>query len=271
MPTNNQIAEDELLTVLDRGTTLNALVALQYSLSTSAPTDIGISLNETAIALDTNVLLKLASHRKSAEVTDYLSSRHDAPLIIPGQVIQEFWNSHVGSLMTVAAQVDKKLVDLKMSVDELDPHSQLADAIQQIRDKVRTDYDFLYDAGLVRKTKAMLSSLEARATVPFARRSAFVQTAELRKRTKTPPGFRDEGYGDFYVWVDLLTGLQKARAAGSAFARVAVITNEEKPDWVRNGMAHPILLSEVLSLFNVPFEIWKLDRLVVEIDRALSQ
>lgn len=262
--------EQALLTVLDRGAPLEALAALEYSLSTSPPGRNGLSLNETAIALDTNVLLTLASHRKSAEVIDYLSGRHIAPLVLPGQVIQEFWNNHVGSLMTVASQVEKKLIDLKKSIERLDPNSQLADAIAGMQEKLRTDYNYLYDAGLVSKTKTMLSSLSSKAIVPFARRSIFVGAAELRKRTKTPPGFRDDGHGDFYVWVDLLTGLQKARAFGSTFAQVAVITNDEKPDWVRNGMAHPILSSEVRSLFNVPLEIWKLDRLVEEVDRALT-
>src|SRR5579872_852629 len=66
MPADNtQIEERALLNVLDRGTPLDALAALEYSLSTTAPGGTGLSLNETAIVLDTNVLLKLASHRKA--------------------------------------------------------------------------------------------------------------------------------------------------------------------------------------------------------------
>jgi hypothetical protein len=262
--------ERALLAVFDRDVPLDALAALERSLTTSAPGRNSHSLGDTAVALDTNVLLKLASHRKSSEVIDYLTSKHEAPLILPGQVIQEFWNNHVGSLMTVAKEIERKLADLQKSINELEPHGPLSDAVSQIKEQLSSDYNFLFDAGLVSKTKTMLASLRVRARVPFAKRSAFVEIAELRKRTKTPPGFRDDGHGDFYVWVDLLKGLQQARAEGSGFVQVAVITNDEKPDWVRNGMAHPILSSEVRSLFNVPLEIWKLDRLVEEVDRALT-
>jgi PIN like domain len=265
---NTETAEQALLKVLDRGTPLNALSALEYSLNTSPPADSGLSLNETAIALDTNVLLKLASHHKSAEVADYLSGKHQAPLVLPGQVIQEFWNNHVGSLKTVADLIHKRLDELTKTIEELDPQGRIAGDLAAIKDKVEEDYSFLYDKALGGKTRTMLSSLAKRAIVPFAKRPVFSSTAELRKRTKTPPGFRDDGHGDFFVWVDLLTGLQQASAGGITFRRVAVITNDEKPDWVRNGMAHPILSSEVRSLFNVPLEIWNLDRLVKEVGRA---
>lgn len=262
--------EQSLLAILDRGQPLNALAALEYSLNTSAALNSDLLLADTAICFDTNILLKLASHSKSAEVMDYLSTRHNAPLIIPGQVIQEFWNNHVGSLKTVAEEVEKKLNDLQKTIEQLDPDSPLAAAIFEIRTRTLDEYNFLYDAGLVSKTKSMFASLSTRAMVPFARRSLFAKTAELRKITKTPPGFRDHGHGDFYVWVDLLTGLQQARLSESNFVRVALITNDEKPDWVRNGMAHPILSSEVTSLFDVPLEIWKLDRLIDEVAKATS-
>lgn len=260
--------EQDVLSALDRVIPLDALAALEYSLSTTAIPKSPLSLSDTAVALDTNVLLKLAAHPKSAEVADYLSTRHRAPLVIPGQVIQEFWNNHVGSLMTVAKEVEKKLIELEKLIGELDPNSPLAEAIANIKDRALTDYKFLYDAGLVNKTRSMIASLRVRAIVPFATRSRFAQAAELRKITKTPPGFRDAGHGDFYVWVDLLTGLQKARSSGSTFVRVVLVTNDEKPDWVRNGMAHPILSSEVSALFDVPLEIWKLDRLVEEVAGA---
>jgi hypothetical protein len=90
----------------------------------------------------------------------------------------------------------------------------------------------------------------------------------LRKKTKTPPGFRDDDDGDFFIWVDFLTGLLNARAAGESYGRVALVSLERKVDWSRAGMAHPILVAEVRALLNVPFEIWTIDRLAAEIAAA---
>lgn len=85
--------------------------------------------------------------------------------------------------------------------------------------------------------------------------------ATHRKRTKTPPGFKDDGDGDFFIWVDLLTGLQLARASSRQFSRAVLVSGDRKLDWSRNGIAHPILVAEVRALLNVPFEIWPTQKL----------
>ena len=84
----------------------------------------------------------------------------------------------------------------------------------------------------------------------------------------TPPGFRDNGDGDFFIWVDLLTGLLEAQALGKEYRRVALVSLDKKVDWSRAGIAHPILVAEVRTLLNVPFEIWTIDRLSAEIAKA---
>jgi hypothetical protein len=110
-----------------------------------------------------------------------------------------------------------------------------------------------------------LEVVQKRARVSFASRVAFAEIALHRKRTKTPPGFKDEGDGDFFVWVDLLSGLQQAQEAGETFAKVVLVTLDRKIDWMREGAAHPILVSEVRALFGVPFEIWNIDQLASEV------
>jgi hypothetical protein len=110
--------------------------------------------------------------------------------------------------------------------------------------------------------------LQKRASVPYAPRLRFREIAAQRKKTKTPPGFKDEGDGDFFIWVDLLTGLQQARLEGQEFERAVFISHDQKVDWSRAGIAHPILVAEVKALVDVPFEIWNIQKLAGEIARA---
>ena len=99
-------------------------------------------------------------------------------------------------------------------------------------------------------------------------RAPFQEIGALRKRTRTPPGFRDDGDGDFFIWVDLLTGLLDAQVRGDKYGRVALVSLDKKVDWSRAGIAHPILVAEVRTLLNVPFEIWTIDKLATEIAKA---
>jgi hypothetical protein len=104
----------------------------------------------------------------------------------------------------------------------------------------------------------------------YAPRVKLVEIAALRRKTKTPPGFKDEGDGDFFIWADLLAGLQQERAAGKTFARAVLVTNDKKPDWSRAGRAHPILVAEAKSLLGIHFEIWDADKLATEISKLLA-
>jgi hypothetical protein len=120
----------------------------------------------------------------------------------------------------------------------------------------------------VRKTLAVLEMLQKRALVPYAPRLRFREIAAQRKRTKTPPRFKDDGDGDFFIWVDFLNGLQQARAKSQEFDHVVLVSHDQKLDWSRAGIAHPILVAEVRSLFDVPFEIWTIQKLADEIGRS---
>jgi hypothetical protein len=112
---------------------------------------------------------------------------------------------------------------------------------------------------------AVEKALKKKAAVSYAPRALFHEIGTYRKTTKTPPGFRDDGDGDYFIWVDLLTGLLDAQVRGEKYGRVVFVSLDKKVDWSRAGVAHPILVAEVRALLNVPFEIWTIDKLATEI------
>src|SRR5687767_7769065 len=95
---------ERIISVLDRQTACDTLGALVLAMTPSAQ---AVSLADTAIGLDATAFLRLASHPKSADIIDYLSTRHVAPLILPGQAIQEFWNNQLQAVETVASSLRK--------------------------------------------------------------------------------------------------------------------------------------------------------------------
>lgn len=256
-------SEERLLAVLDRQVPFESLSSLIHALHPSPSTQ---PLQSTAIGLDANVFLRMSSHSKSADIIDYLSSAHAAPLILPGQAVQEFWNNQLQAVDSVAAGLRKRFEQLKTDVSRVDPaFGEFAGEFEALLEKFSGEYGYAYDEATVRRTQALLEAIQAKARVPYASRAKFADIAAQRKRTKTPPGFKDDGDGDFYIWIDLLLGLCEARAAGEAFDRVVLVSQDRKADWMRESVAHPLLASEVNSLLSVPFEIWSLQKLADEI------
>ena len=265
-PTDQSWHEKRLISVLDRQTEFRPLDALVFALH---PVPNAVALERTAIGLDANVFLRLSAHPKSVDIIDYLSSTHSAPLILPGQAIQEFWNNQLQAVETIAAGLRRKFDLLRIDFEKVDKNfGDYAAQIAVLLDGFSTEHGHVYEETTVRKTLAFLEMLQKRASVPYAPRLQFRDIAAQRKRTRTPPGFRDDGDGDFFIWVDFLTGLQRARARGQEFARAVLISHDQKVDWSRAGIAHPILVAEVRALVDAPFEIWTIQKLADEISRA---
>jgi hypothetical protein len=257
--------EELLIRILDRQTAFQPLEALVNALSQATSV---IPIGQTAIGLDANVFLRLSGHRRGADIIDYLSSAHRAPLILPGQAVQEFWNNQLQAVDAIAAGLRKKFSDLRDDLQKIDPSfGDYASQFVELLDKFSAEYGHLYDEGTVRKTLSFLEMLRSRALLPYAPRTRFHDIAAHRKRTKTPPGFRDDGDGDFFIWVDFLTGLQASKAEQRAFAKAVLVSHDRKLDWSRSGIAHPILVAEVNALVDVPFEIWNIDKLAEEITK----
>ncbi len=258
--------EQRIVSVLDRQTTCDSLSALILAIK---PETQKITLSDTAIGLDANVFLRLAGHPKSADIVDYLDSRHSAPLVLPGQAIQEFWNNQLQVVDTIAATLKKQFDTFKATLEKVDKNFEghLAQ-IGTLLDQFSAEHGHVYDEATIRKTLSLLEVLSRRALVSYAPRNRYQEIATLRKKTKTPPGFKDDGDGDFYIWVDLLTGLQRAQIQKQKFSRAALVTLDKKMDWSRAGAAHPILVAEIRALLDVPFEIWTIDKLATEIAAA---
>lgn len=258
--------QQELIAVLDRRTDCDSLSALVAALS---PDQTNTPLAETAIGLDASAFLRLGRDVQSDDIVDYLSSKHPAPLIIPGQAVQEFWNNQLNVVDTIASALRKKFESFKNDLAKVD--KSLANEISQIDsllDQFSNEHGHIYDEATARKTLRFLQLLQKRALVPYAARLELREIASQRKKTKTPPGFKDDGDGDFFIWVDFLTGLQIARANGSEFSRIVLVTEDRKLDWTRAGKAHPILVAEAKSLLRVPFEIWTIEKLAAEVAKA---
>lgn len=218
---------------------------------TIAPGDV------VAFGFDTNVLLRLGDNSRT-DVVDFLGSRHPGPIIVPGQVVQEFWNNILAGVDMHSELIRKKTSELGEAVGKIgadfEPYSG---RMASILEDFTIEHGFVLDVGSASRVASALAFLKAKARVPFVPRSRFLAIADVRDRTRTPPGFKDPGlHGDFFVWADFLAGLLLARAAGEPFSAVAFVTNEKKPDWTRQGRAHPILVAEVAALVDVPFELW---------------
>lgn len=259
---------EEIKTVLDRSNSIDAINPLISAVDQKPQ---GQSLNDTAIGIDTNILLNLSNSSRAADVFDYLGSQHNPPLVLPGQAIQEFWNNQLSAVETIGDRLRKSFQKFSEDIqkykgdfgEHLTPISEILDAFDE-------EHGHLYDQTTIRKTLGFLETLRDKSVIPFVPRTLFQEICEIRYTTKTPPGFKDQGDGDFYIWADFLYGLKLAQKSGDKFSRVVLVTDDRKPDWSRKGIAHPILVSEVQALLNTPFETWSYRTLIENVDSVIN-
>ena len=94
-----------LIKVLNREENIDALSPLIAAIGDEAEE---IEFSNTAIGIDTNILLKLSKRKEAEDVFDYLGSNHQPPLILPGQAVQEFWNNQLNAIQTRADKLARK-------------------------------------------------------------------------------------------------------------------------------------------------------------------
>lgn len=249
-----------IMAVLSRERPIEALTALALAYRPEPP---ALSLNTSAIALDSSVFLRLGTQEG---VIDYLGANHPAPIVLPGQSIQEFWNNNLSAAESIASGISKKFDALKVEVEKVD--ATFGDFSMQfgaLLDEFRESFGYAYDAGTVRRTLSLFEMLKSKAVVSYVSRERFAAMADSRNKTRTPPGFKDSGDGDFFIWLDLLKGLLTTKENGSKFDRVILVTNDKKVDWSRAGVPHPILTAELQALVGVPLETWTLAKLASEV------
>ena len=255
---------EELLSVFNRRTNIDALRALVDALD---PKQAEVSLSNTALGLDANVFLRLADHNKSALVVDYLSGIHKAPLILPGQAVQEFWNNQTEAVATVSKKLESNFKNFKNAVESIDDDfGEYLAKIETLLSEFSSEHGSVYEEATVKKTALVMDNLQASAVATFCPRIPLLELAAHRNKTKTPPGFKDSGDGDFFIWADFLYGLRNMQHQGMKFDRAVLVTNDTKKDWSRDGVAHPILAAEAYALLEVPFETWTLKQLIEEIE-----
>ena len=94
-----------MISIFDRQVEIPALSTLICALNGASST---ASLQGAAIAIDANAVLRIPQHRKSTDIVDYLSTEHSGPIILPGQVIQEYWNNQLAAVDTISSGMQKK-------------------------------------------------------------------------------------------------------------------------------------------------------------------
>lgn len=255
--------------ILDRQIPIASLDMLSAAVSFKKKAE--HKLSEIAVGLDSNVFLKLAGHKQRADIIDYFAGRHEAPLILPGQAVQEFWNNQFAAMQSVATQVKRHFDSLSAEVLKVDSSfGDFSERANTLIAELGAEYGYIRDNSTIGHLTSICEMLSARARVSYVPRIAFHAIAAQRKRTRTPPGFKDDGDGDFFVWADFLSGLLSELEAGRAFKHAVLVTDDRKPDWSLGGVTHPILSAEVLALSGATFEVWSLDRLGREVTAAVA-
>lgn len=259
-------ALEQIIEVLDRripASGPSAVKALSSAMST--PQGEGKDIKHAAFTIDSSALLRMARDPKNYDVIDFLLTL-DTPTVLPGQTLQEFWNNRLEYVHTIGSEFSKRFAPfqdyIKRSAGKF---GTLEQELNDWLNKVEEEFLHRYDEPTARSVSKLISLLEGNILCDFAPRELLSHVAEQRKKTKTPPGFRDsaDNYGDFYVWTDTLYSLQiyATNRGGVDFNQVILISNDQKLDWISHDIPHPALTSEIACLFHVPFQIWTYEKL----------
>lgn len=253
--------ENLIFDILNRRGNIGSLSALASAFRGDQPAP---NLSRSALVIDANAFLRLGTQ---VDVVDYLNLRHQPPVILPGQAVQEFWNNFNAAHQAIATGIRGKFIQLKAEIEKVDDEFEdFAARFDALINEFNDSFGYAYDGDTLRRTISLLEALEGKASVSYARREPFIAMAANRNATKTPPGFRDPGDGDFFIWLDALEGLLAAKDAGEVFDHVIFVTNEKKVDWNREGVPHPVLTAEVDALLGVPLTLWDVKTLALQID-----
>jgi hypothetical protein len=265
-------ALERLEELLDRRAPIDPLDALISALD--YPLQDQVELGKIALGIDSSVFLRLATHPKSADILDYLPL-HKAPIILPGQAIQEFWNNRLSVVQTVSSSIKKNFDQLAKDAKRVDAQfEEFESSITKMLEEFESKFGYIYDENTANSVSKMLEILKDQACCCFAPRDRFSKIAEIRKHTMTPPGFKDSGHGDFFIWADFLLGLLTCSQNDSdkpSFDKVVMLTNDQKPDWSTRGTPHPIMIAEIRALFAAPFDLWNLDTFVSQVQLAVTR
>ncbi|MDY3666484.1 MAG: PIN-like domain-containing protein [Schaalia hyovaginalis] len=262
-------SQTAVLDLLSRKMPVDALSHLIGALQHKTP-DID-NFSEWAIGFDANVLLNLAKGRRGADLIDYLRSVHRGPVILPSQAVQEFWNSRIYSVSGLADNVRSNFTSLENLVNQIDPaFSGFKTKLEPILREFESEFGHVLDERTAGEIDALLAALEECSLRAEVDRSSLYPIARQRKLAKTPPGFKDEGDGDFLIWADFLLCLQMAMDERPEFPAAALVTDDTKKDWSTKGTPNPILTAEVHTLVGVPFFTLTLTQFNSRVEKELA-
>lgn len=253
--------KDAVLRILTRQDTVDPLPHLISALKHDVPPQ--EDFRRWALGFDSNVILNIAKGRDVSDLADYLRTRHTGPIILPSQTIQEFWNNRISAVNDLADRICDSFSKLESMVQEIDPsYSELKSSLTPILNKFRQEYGRVLDGSVANNLNALLSTFKDCTETHQMPRSALFDIARQRQTSRTPPGFKDDGDGDFLVWADFLLGLKIAQENSSEpYPCAALITDDTKKDWSTKGTTNPILCAEVHALVGTPFVTLTLNQL----------
>lgn len=221
------------------------------------------AFHEASVCVDTAGLVNLSKHKEYAVVLDYFQTKHPTKFIVSAQTILEFWNNHLSAFETISAALTKRFGELEREIEKIDPSmGAFREEFKALVSRFSEEYGHLHDPNVRGRLSALATQLPECAEVFEAPRLRFSNYAQYRKATKTPPGFKDAGDGDFFVWVDCLLGLVTLGKRGVNMGCAILVTDDKKSDWSKGGVAHPLLSAEVKDCVGVPFVCWGVERLV---------
>lgn len=243
-----EIIECFVCSVLDREKTDNSINYLINALNGDKISR-SDARRDSIICIDSNVLLSVASNSDYEFILDYFNSIHEGPIVVSGQSIQEFWNNHKNTM--VSKNVDRiknHIVALKKDIERISiiySSDETLTSIENLIEDFQQSKGYIYDSNIRQKSIDFIETLKDKLYVRSVNRSKFYKIYTERKSSKTPPGFKDNGSGDFFVWCDFLFSVKEIKNSGYSFSNVIIITDDVKVDWSVNGVLHPILSNEM--------------------------
>lgn len=250
----SRFCEDRIYRVLNRAETVDALGSTALSLSESFEPCSRYS-KSTALLIDTNVLLQLPKIKEHDAVLDFISSIHEGPVVIPGQAVQELWNNHLSVSKSSRDGLADSFSKFKASAKNIVDVANLTEEFGSVLDKFADEHANIFSARWLETLAADLSAFQKLATSRFVERTRFLPVAEVRHITKTPPGFKDDGHGDFFIWADGLYSLMISLYRRPRVDHLVVLSGEKKSDWMSGDCPHPLLSAEVRAIFGASMEI----------------
>jgi hypothetical protein len=255
------IGDDGLATlwrVLNREIQIDSLQELRNGLQRESRRPKALESSRIAFGFDTNAIYRVGlDGTRGVDAVDYIRQRHNAPIIVPGQAVQELWNNILWGVERPAERLQKRLDDLSSAANEAGQNlGESGERVNNaINDLIRIHGEWIAPASQ-EILEYTLDALIAAGRIAYVPRYDFYRLARIRKETKTPPGYKDSlsNHGDFYLWADFLYGLVTANL--SEVDAAVLVTNDVKPDWSRSGVAHPILVAEAMSAGGLPFQLW---------------